>query len=155
MVVELGVQHPLGEGLLEPVQQASVGQGGPRIRSGQKLVQQLIRDRRLFAARHTIAPSAASYGPKHGISDSPARWSPMASMTSAPTTAMSASASTMIPRSLPSTPYDCGEKVWTESGGRGGGRAKIFSPQMTKTGGDGTKAPPSAGARRQDPPPRR
>ena len=71
VVVEFGVQRPLGERLLQPVQQAPVGQGGPGIRSAQELVQQLIRDRRLFASRHTMAPSAASYGPKHGISDSP------------------------------------------------------------------------------------
>jgi hypothetical protein len=71
VVVHLGVQRPLGERLLQPVQQASVGQGGPGIGSGQELVQQLIRDRGLFASRHTMAPSAASYGPKHGVSDSP------------------------------------------------------------------------------------
>ena len=33
MVVKLGIQRPLGERLLEPVQQAALGQGGPGIRA--------------------------------------------------------------------------------------------------------------------------
>ncbi len=76
MMVHLGIERPLGERLLEPVQQASVGQGGPGVRPGQELVQQLIRDQGLFASWHTIAPSAASYGPTHGNSDSPGRDAP-------------------------------------------------------------------------------
>jgi hypothetical protein len=74
MMVELGVQHPFGKRLLEPVQQASLGQGRPRVRPAQELVHNLIRDQGLFVSRHTMAPSAASYGPKHGISDSPDYW---------------------------------------------------------------------------------
>src|SRR3712207_6474876 len=73
MVVELGIQRPLGERLLEPVQQAALGQGRSGIRPAQELVQHLIRDRGLFASWHTMAPSAASYGPKHEIPDSPPR----------------------------------------------------------------------------------
>ena len=71
VVVELGIQRPLGQRLLQPVQQAALGQGRSGIRPAQELVQQLIRDRGLLASWHTMAPSAASYGPKHGISDSP------------------------------------------------------------------------------------
>jgi hypothetical protein len=52
---------------------AGRSQGGPGIGAAQQLVQQLIRDGRLFALRHTMAPSAASYGPKHGNSDTPPR----------------------------------------------------------------------------------
>ena len=33
VVVQFGVQDPLGQGLLEPVQQAAIGQGGPGIGS--------------------------------------------------------------------------------------------------------------------------
>src|SRR4029453_3355709 len=72
MVLQLGVERPLGQGLLQPVQQAPVGQGGPGIGSAQELVQHFIRDGGRFASRHTMAPSAASYGPKHGIPDSSA-----------------------------------------------------------------------------------
>jgi hypothetical protein len=50
MMVQLGVQNPLGQGFLQPIQQASIGQRGPGIRPAQELVQQLIWDRRLFAA---------------------------------------------------------------------------------------------------------
>ena len=71
VVVQLGIEHPFGQGLLQPVQQAAIGQGGPGIGSVQQLVQQLIRDRGRFASRHTMAPSAASYGPGHEIPDSP------------------------------------------------------------------------------------
>jgi hypothetical protein len=46
VMVHLGVQHPLGECLLQPIQQAPVGQGDPGIRPAQQLVQQLIRNRR-------------------------------------------------------------------------------------------------------------
>src|SRR3712207_3360351 len=63
VVVELGIERPLGERLLQPVQQAALGQGRSGIRPAQELVQQLIRDRGLFASWHTMAPSAASYGP--------------------------------------------------------------------------------------------
>jgi hypothetical protein len=70
VVVDLGVQRPLGQGLLQAVEQAPVGQGGSGIGSGEELVQDLIRDRGRLASRHTMAPSAAPYGPKHGISDS-------------------------------------------------------------------------------------
>ncbi len=38
VVVELGVERPLGERLLQPVQQAALGQGGPGIRPAQELV---------------------------------------------------------------------------------------------------------------------
>src|SRR3712207_3023026 len=41
VVIQLGVQRPLGQGLLQPVQQAPVGQGGPGIGSVQQLIQQL------------------------------------------------------------------------------------------------------------------
>src|SRR3954471_13862051 len=71
VVVQFGVQRTLRQGLLEPVQQAAVGQGGPGIRPSQELVQQLIRDGGLFASRHAMAPSAASYRPKHKTPDRP------------------------------------------------------------------------------------
>src|SRR3712207_6938896 len=53
VVVQFGVQRPLGERLLEPVQQAAVGQGAPGIRPRQELIEQLIRDHGLFAARRS------------------------------------------------------------------------------------------------------
>jgi hypothetical protein len=42
------------------VEQVTLGQGNTGVGSGQELVQQVIWDRRRFAARHTRAPSAAS-----------------------------------------------------------------------------------------------
>jgi transposase len=63
MMIHLGVQRPLGQRLLQPVQQAPVGQGGSGVRPAQELVEQFIRDGGLFASWHTMAPSAASYGP--------------------------------------------------------------------------------------------
>jgi hypothetical protein len=41
-MIHLGVQRPLGERLLQPVQQAALGQGGPGVRSAQELIEQLI-----------------------------------------------------------------------------------------------------------------
>jgi hypothetical protein len=38
VVVQFGVQRPFGEGLLEPVQQAAIGEGDPGIRPSQELV---------------------------------------------------------------------------------------------------------------------
>jgi hypothetical protein len=64
VMVHLRVQHPLGQGLFQTVQQAALGQGRAGIRSGQELIQNLIGDRRRFAARHAAAPSAPAYGPK-------------------------------------------------------------------------------------------
>ena len=34
VMIQLGVRRPLGQRLLEPVQQAAIGQGGPGIRPG-------------------------------------------------------------------------------------------------------------------------
>ena len=59
-----GALVALAERPLQRVDQTVLAKSGLRITAGQKLVQQLVRDRRLLASRHTMAPSAASYGPQ-------------------------------------------------------------------------------------------
>jgi hypothetical protein len=60
VMVHLGVQRPLGQRLLQLIQQAALVKGRAGIGTRQELVQHLIRDPRRFAAGHGGAPSFPS-----------------------------------------------------------------------------------------------
>jgi len=60
VMVHLGIQSALGQRLLQPVQQAALVEGGAGFRPGQQLVQDRVRDLRLFASGHGGAPSFPS-----------------------------------------------------------------------------------------------
>jgi hypothetical protein len=60
MVVHLGIQRPLGERLLQLIEQAALLQGSGGIRAGEQLVQQLIGDVRCFPSSHGGGPSFPS-----------------------------------------------------------------------------------------------
>ena len=57
-----GQHRTFGQRLFQVVQQPTLGQGSPRVRAAQQLIEQLIRNGRLFASRYTRSPSIASYG---------------------------------------------------------------------------------------------
>jgi hypothetical protein len=69
VVVHLGVQRPLGQGLLQAVEQAVRIERRLRIGAGQELVEDGVGDLRLFASRHVGAPSLLSCPPTHEIPD--------------------------------------------------------------------------------------
>ena len=73
MMIHLGVQHPLGQGLLQIVEQAIRVERGLRIRTRQQLVENGVRNTRLFASWHGRAPSLPSCPAPHEIPDSPPR----------------------------------------------------------------------------------
>jgi hypothetical protein len=60
MVIHLGVQRPLGQRLLEPIEQPALLQGRRGVRAGEQLVQHLIRDLRRFPSSHGGGPSFPS-----------------------------------------------------------------------------------------------
>ena len=55
-MIDLRVQHPLRQRLLQLIQQAVLGKGRLGVRPGQQLIQQLIGNMRLFASCHTMSP---------------------------------------------------------------------------------------------------
>jgi hypothetical protein len=57
MLVHLRVQRPLGQRLLQLVQQAVGGKGALGIGPSQQLVKDGIWDNRLFASGHAMSPS--------------------------------------------------------------------------------------------------
>ena len=63
VMIHLRVQRPLGQRLLQLVQQAVLLERRLRIRAGQQLVQKLIGNNRLFASCHTMSPSPHRHGP--------------------------------------------------------------------------------------------
>src|SRR5215213_11512717 len=71
MVVHLGVEDPLGQGLLQVIKQPIGLQSGSRWGAGQQLIKHGIRDTRVFASRHGWAPSLRSCPTPHEIPDSP------------------------------------------------------------------------------------
>src|SRR3712207_5613092 len=73
MVVHFRVQRPFGQGLLQAVEEAVRIEHGLRIGACQQLVEDGVRDLRLFASRHVGAPSLPSCPPAHEIPDSPPR----------------------------------------------------------------------------------
>src|SRR5512144_746739 len=60
VMIDLRVQRPLGQSLLQLIQQAVLLARCFRIRSGQQLIQHLIRNNRLFASCHTMSPLTPS-----------------------------------------------------------------------------------------------
>src|SRR3954453_17897297 len=70
MVIHLGIQDALGERLFQAVKKSVRIKGRLRIRPSQQLVQDGIRNMRLFASRHGWAPFHPSCPPKHEIPDS-------------------------------------------------------------------------------------
>ena len=71
MMVHLGVQRPLGQRLLQLVEQAVRIERRLRIGAGQQLVEDGVRNLRLFASRHVGAPLLPSCPTPHEIPDSP------------------------------------------------------------------------------------
>jgi hypothetical protein len=71
MVVHLRVQSPLGERLLQLIEQAVGVECGLRVGTGQKLVEQPVRDSRGLASGHGGSPSFPLCPPAHEIPDSP------------------------------------------------------------------------------------
>src|SRR3954469_7998020 len=78
MVIHLGIQDALGERLFQTVKKSVRIKGRLGIGPSQKLVQDGIRNMRLFASRHGWAPFPPSCPPTHEIPDSlrsrAARW---------------------------------------------------------------------------------
>src|SRR4051794_11089405 len=70
MVIHLGIQDALGERLFQAVEKAVRIKGRLRIGPSQKLIQDGIRNMRLFASRHGWAPFHPSCPPTHEIPDS-------------------------------------------------------------------------------------
>src|SRR3954463_7427774 len=70
MVIHLGIQDALGERLLQAVEKAVRIKGRLWIGPSQQLVQDGIRNMRLFASRHGWAPFHPSCPPTHEIPDS-------------------------------------------------------------------------------------
>src|SRR4051812_50193218 len=70
MVIHLGIQDALGERLFQAVEKSVRIKGRLRIGPSQQLVQDGIRNMRLFASRHGWAPFHPSCPPKHEIPDS-------------------------------------------------------------------------------------
>src|SRR3982750_377437 len=70
MVTHPGIQDALGERLFQTVEKAVRIKGRLGIGPSQKLVQDGIRNMRLFASRHGWAPFHPSCPPKHEIPDS-------------------------------------------------------------------------------------
>jgi hypothetical protein len=71
MMIDLGVQRPLGQRLLQLVQQAVLLKRALRVRSSQKLIPQLIGNSRWFPSCHTGSPLFPSVWTLHEISDTP------------------------------------------------------------------------------------
>src|SRR3954471_17285147 len=67
VVIHLRVQRPLGERLLQAVEEAVRVEGRLRIGTRQQLVEDRVRNTGLFASRHVGAPSLPSCPPVHGI----------------------------------------------------------------------------------------
>ena len=57
MMVHLGIQRPLGQRLLQLVEQAILGEGGLGISPSQQLIQNVIGYRGFFASCHAMSPS--------------------------------------------------------------------------------------------------
>src|SRR5580700_2562130 len=75
MMIHLGVQHSLGQRLLQIIKQAIRVKCGLRVGTSQKLVEDGIGYTRLFASRHGWAPLLPSCPTPHEIPDSSAtRW---------------------------------------------------------------------------------
>src|SRR4051812_22834638 len=70
MVIHLGIQDALGERPLQAVEKSVRIEGRLRIGPRQQLVQDGIRNMRLFASRHGWAPFHPSCPPTHEIPDS-------------------------------------------------------------------------------------
>src|SRR4051812_38146210 len=70
MVIHLGIQDALGERLFQAVEKSVRIKGRLRIGPSQQLVQDGIRNMRLFASRHGWAPFHPSCPPTHEIPDS-------------------------------------------------------------------------------------
>lgn len=64
MMIHLGVQRPLGQGLLQIVEQAIGVKGGLGIGAGQKLVQERVRNARCLASCHRKPPSGPVWPPR-------------------------------------------------------------------------------------------
>ena len=62
-MIDLRVQHPLRQRLLQLIQQAVLGKGRLGVRPGQQLIQQLIGNMRLFASCHTMSLCFHRHGP--------------------------------------------------------------------------------------------
>src|SRR3954454_21289610 len=69
MMIHLRVQRPLGQGLLQAVEEAVRIERRLRIGPGQKLVEDGVGDLELFASRHVGAPSLPSCPLTHEIPD--------------------------------------------------------------------------------------
>src|SRR3954463_4574498 len=65
VVVHLGVQRPLGQRLLQAVEEAVRVDGRLRIGTRQQLVEDRVRNTGLFPSRHVGAPSLPSCPPTH------------------------------------------------------------------------------------------
>src|SRR3954470_15890006 len=70
MMIHLGIQGSFRERLFEAVKKAGRTKARLRIGPSQQLVQDGIRNMRLFASRHGWAPFHPSCPPKHEIPDS-------------------------------------------------------------------------------------
>ena len=71
VMIDLGVQNPLGQRLLQLIQQAILLKCRLRVRPGQQLIQQLIGNNRWFPSCHTMPPQFPSLWPLHEIPDTP------------------------------------------------------------------------------------
>jgi hypothetical protein len=60
MMIHLGVENPFGQGLLQIVDQPVRVEGRLGVGAGQQLVEDSVRNTRLFASRHCRAPSLRS-----------------------------------------------------------------------------------------------
>ena len=70
-MIHLGVENPLGQRLLQIVEQAIRVEGRLWIGAGQQLVEDGVRNARFFASRHGRAPLLPSCPTPHEIPDSP------------------------------------------------------------------------------------
>jgi hypothetical protein len=60
MMVHLGIERPLGESLLQLVEQPVLGKGRLGISARQQLIEQVVRNARFLAACHAMSPSRSS-----------------------------------------------------------------------------------------------
>jgi hypothetical protein len=73
-MIHLGVQNPFGQRLLQNVEQTIGIEYRFRVSTGQQLVEDGVRNMRLFASRHGRAPLLPSCPTPHEIPDSPYRF---------------------------------------------------------------------------------
>ncbi len=71
MMIHLRIQRPLRQRLLQLIEQTVALESRFRIRTGEKLVQNAVRDDRLFPSCHGWSPSYPLCTPVHEIPDSP------------------------------------------------------------------------------------